>query len=38
MIGKIKNSGGDWPMTNENLVTDHLPTVNGVKYVKVTDL
>jgi hypothetical protein len=39
MIKQIKNTGGDWPMTNEKLVNNYLQNfVNFVKSIEFTDL
>jgi len=39
MIKQIKNTGGDWPITNETLVNNHLKIfVNFVKSIDFTDL
>jgi hypothetical protein len=38
-IKQIKNTGGDWPMTNEKLVNNYLQIfVNFVKSIDFTDL
>jgi len=39
MINQIKNTGGDWPMTNETLVNNYLQIfINFVKSIDLTDL
>jgi hypothetical protein len=39
MIKKIKNAGGDWPITNEMLVNDYLQIfVHFVNSINFTDL
>ena len=39
MIRKIKNAGGDWPMTSETLVNSYLKTfVQFVNSIDFTDL
>ena len=39
IIKQIKNTGGDWPTTNETLVNNHLKIfVNFVKSTVFTDL
>ena len=39
MIKQIKNTGGDWPTTNETLVSNYLKIfVNRVKSIDFTDL
>jgi hypothetical protein len=39
MIKQIKKTGGDWPMTNETLVTNYLKIfVNFAKSIDFTDL
>ena len=39
MIKQIKNTGGDWPTTNETLVNNYLQIfVNFVKSIDFTDL
>jgi len=35
MIKQIKNTCGNWPMTNETLVNDYLPIF--IKFVKSID-
>ena len=38
-IKQIKNTGGDWPTTNETLVNNYLQIfVNFVKSIDFTDL
>jgi hypothetical protein len=39
MIRQIKNTGGNWPTTNETLVNNYLQTfVTFVKSIDFTDL
>ena len=39
MIKQIKNTGGDWPTTNETLVNNYLKIcANFVKSIDFTDL
>jgi hypothetical protein len=39
MIKQIKNTGSDWPTTNETLVNNYLKIfVNSVKSIDFTDL
>jgi len=39
VIERIKNTGGDWPTTNETLVNNYLQMfVNFVKSIDFTDL